>query len=332
MSLVPSTMPKQHKAANIELQKAIKTAAQWHVKLNAQITCPHQQAKLQAQWQHWIQQSTHHQVAWQQIERLLGKFDQLPVNISAEILQKSELSRRELLTRLASISVAAPATWFAYRHLPWQEWQADHRTAVGKKQQISLPDGGGVVLNTLTAININYDKTQRLVNLHQGEIIITTAKDDNNRPFYVNTKHGSVQALGTRFLVRTDEDKTQVTVLEKSVLISPALAKNQTTEVRAKQHISFTENNSTAINDANQYIDSWLTGSLVAVDMPLGVLINELSRYRPGLLSCDEKVANYKVSGAFPLVNTELALDAITRSFPVTQRRFSRYWVKIVAQ
>ena len=354
MSLLPAAFTTKEKITNSaisnELQQAIRAAAQWHVKLNAtDNTASHsdanysnanqnaannsaatQQAQLQKQWQQWLNESKHHQKAWQQIENLLGKFNQLPTNISAGILEKSELSRRELLTRLASVSAIAPIGWLSYQHLPWQTWQADYHTAIGESQKIALPDGGLLILNTNSAVDIIYDNKQRLVDLHQGEIIIHTAKDNSNRPFYVNTQHGSIQALGTQFLVRTDTKHSQVTVLEKSVRISPILAKHKKGLVNANQQTTFTRYNHSAITTADKYATSWVNGSLVVVDMPLGSLISELSRYRSGLLSCDELVAHHKVSGSFPLANTEQALEAITNSFPVKQRRFSRFWVKII--
>ena len=347
MSLTTATLKKTTKATiSHELQQAIRAAAQWHVKLNATDNSANnsdannsansdaatQQAQLQEQWQQWLSESKHHQNAWQQIENLLGKFNQLPTNISAGILEKSELSRRELLTRLASVVGIAPVGWLSYQYLPWQTWQADYHTAIGESQKIALPDGGLLILNTNSAVDIIYDEKQRLVYLHQGEVIIHTAKDSSNRPFYVNTQHGSIQALGTQFIVRTNAEHSLVTVLEKSVRIKPALANNKTSLVNAKEQLSFTRYNHSAITTADKYATSWVNGSLVVVDMPLGLLISELSRYRSGVLSCDENIAHHKVSGAFPLANTELALEAITNSFPVRQRRFSRYWVKIIAK
>ena len=338
MPLAPSSFKETTEVTiSQELQQAIRAAAQWHVKLSAtnhstDNSFTDQQAHLQIQWQQWLSESKYHQRAWQQIENLLGKFNQLPTQISAGILQKSALSRRELLTRLASVAAITPVVWLSYKKVPWQEWQADHHTAVGESQKLALPDGGLLILNTNSTVDIRYNAKQRLVFLHQGEIIIHTAKDDTNRPFYVETQHGSVQALGTQFIIRTDEGKTQVTVLEKSVRITPALAQNKTSLVNAKEKLSFTRDNHSAIETADKYAASWLNGSLVVVDMPLGLLISELSRYRTGILSCDESVADHKVSGAFPLDNTELALEAITDSFPVIQRRFSRYWVKIIAE
>ena len=73
MALAPSKKPK-NKAISDDLQQAIRAAAQWHVQLNANNTCASLQAEQQIEWQTWLNECRHHKLAWQQIERLMGKF------------------------------------------------------------------------------------------------------------------------------------------------------------------------------------------------------------------------------------------------------------------
>lgn len=39
-----------------------------------------------------------------------------------------------------------------------------------------------------------------------------------------------------------------------------------------------------------------------------------------------------KISGAFPITDTELALTALQSAFPLTVQRRTRYWVTVVAR
>ena len=57
----------------------------------------------------------------------------------------------------------------------------------------------------------------------------------------------------------------------------------------------------------------------------------ELGRYRTGHLACDSAVASLRVSGAFPVADTEQALAVLARSLPVRVRRLTRYWVTVGA-
>ena len=64
-------------------------------------------------------------------------------------------------------------------------------------------------------------------------------------------------------------------------------------------------------------------------EVTLDAFIAELGRYRTGILRCDPDVAHYKISGVFMTNDTDQALRAVAKSFPVTVRYRSRYWVTI---
>jgi transmembrane sensor len=65
--------------------------------------------------------------------------------------------------------------------------------------------------------------------------------------------------------------------------------------------------------------------------MPLGEFVDELSRYRPGLLRCAPAVAGLKVSGTYQLADTDQILLLIARNLPVRIDYRTRYWVSIDA-
>ena len=70
----------------------------------------------------------------------------------------------------------------------------------------------------------------------------------------------------------------------------------------------------------------------MVVDMPLRALLAELGRYRRGLLACSDAVAGLRVSGTFPLADTDRALSVITEAFPLRQRRLTDYWVTLLPE
>jgi transmembrane sensor len=65
--------------------------------------------------------------------------------------------------------------------------------------------------------------------------------------------------------------------------------------------------------------------------MPLGEWVAELGRYRRGVLRCDPAVAGLRVSGAFPLDDTDRALQLLADTFPVRHVWRTRYWVSVEA-
>ena len=64
-----------------------------------------------------------------------------------------------------------------------------------------------------------------MVVLHRGEISLNTGSDAGSparRPFRVRTPYGMVEALGTRFVVRLDDDGARISVQEHAVALTPA--------------------------------------------------------------------------------------------------------------
>ncbi|CUJ71963.1 DUF4880 domain-containing protein [Achromobacter kerstersii] len=78
--------------------------------------------------------------------------------------------------------------------------------------------------------------------------------------------------------------------------------------------------------------DAWTRGLLIVDNWRLDDFISHLDRYRPGRLSCDAAVAALRVSGAFPIDDTDHALAAVERALPVRVSRFTRYYTRVVAR
>lgn len=69
---------------------------------------------------------------------------------------------------------------------------------------------------------------------------------------------------------------------------------------------------------------------LYADNQRLGDFLQELGRYRPGVLRCDPAVADLRISGGFQVDDTDAALLAVARSLPVRVVTRTRYWVSVV--
>lgn len=309
-----------------ELKNAVRAAARWYAVLQS----PSVSEQDKRAWRDWLEQTPSHYQAWREVEQIQAGLAQLPGDISLATLRGAACSRRDLLRRLGIIAVIAPVGVGTWHLAPWQEWRAQYATATGEQREVTLADGGTLVLNTATSVDIDFSADSRLIRLYRGEILVQTAPDRDapTRPFMVETSHGRVQALGTRFMVRMDHDQTTVTVLEKAVRIHPA-ARDEQRDIGQNQQLGFSARTFHPMNPADASAGSWLHGSLVVVDMPLRQLLAELSRYRRGLLSCSDDIANLKISGAFPLNNTDRALTAIVRAFPVRETRLTRFLVRL---
>lgn len=71
---------------------------------------------------------------------------------------------------------------------------------------------------------------------------------------------------------------------------------------------------------------------LVVENQRLGDLLATLSEYRHGYLGVDSRIADLRISGSFPLHDTDRALAALPPSLPVRIERHTDWWVRVVPQ
>lgn len=310
------------------LRRAIREASNWYARLHADAGS----AALQAGWERWHGADPAHREAWRRVQAVHERFGQVPGAIAAPALAGLPAARRAVLRGLALLAAGGLGGGLAYRNLPWQAWRADYRSGVGERREIVLDDGSQLLLNTASAVDVAFDERRRLLRLRAGEILVATRPDTAAvaRPFLVATRHGMVRALGTRFSVRLEDDRTVVSVLEAAVELQPADAPRRRLRLEAGRRAGFTAEGVEADRPDEALSSSWASGSLVVVDMPLGRLVDELGRYRPGILSCDPAVAQLSVSGAFPVDDTDRALAVLAEGFPVRIDSMTRYWVRVL--
>lgn len=307
--------------------EAIRAAAAWYARLCSGLVGDTEHAA----WQDWLAASELHRRAWQRVENLCLQLGRVPGDVAGPALQGAADGRRKALRTLTVLALGGPLLgWLGYRLMPWPAWQADYRTAVGERRRIVLADGGVLVLDSDSAVDIVYDAAQRLIRLHAGRLLLTSAPDPARRPLRVGTVHGSAEALGTRFTVQLESAFTTVAVLDQAVRVTPAEAPVLARELKAGQQLRFDAAHLADSERADPAAGTWTDGSLLAVDMPLARLAAELGRYRHGVVTCDAAIAGLKVSGAFPLDDTDRALALLADTFPVRLRRRTRYWVQLL--
>ena len=281
-------------------------------------------------FERWRTRSPAHIDAWRRVESMLGTFDQVPSDVGRHALQSlRSMNRRRALRLLASMLVALPVGWLLSRRSSWDAWTADVATAVGERRSLTLPDGSLLVLNTASAIDIEFTDTQRLIVLRAGEILLTTHKDPAPvpRPLRVQVPQGTMRALGTRFSVRRDGERSQVAVFEQAVEVSPRQGVAEV--LRGGQAASFDATGVQASEAVDDTAALWEHGMLVAKDMRLDHVVAELARYRRGVLRCDPAVAGLRVSGALSVADTDAGLLALERTLPVRVSRTTPYWVSV---
>ncbi|WP_426070271.1 FecR domain-containing protein [Janthinobacterium sp. DSP2-3-3] len=304
----------------------LAAAAHWHVEIQCGSADP---AALQV----WRDASAEHERAWDLLQRMDGQLGTIPAALAIPALQAAQQRRRAASKILALLVAAGGGIALGQTGLqsaPWQAWTASLRTAPGQRRHVTLADSGRMEVNTDSALDVAYSATQRRIRLHQGEIMITTAPDP--RPFLVDTPHGVIRALGTRFGIRCDDDDSVVSVFEHAVEVRCAARPDAVRRLEAGQQLRFGDTGLEAVLAMPAHQDSWLRGMLVAADWPLQQLVQELARYRRGRLVCDAKVAQRPVTGTYRLDDIDAVLESLCASHGLQVTYFTRYWATVSAR
>ena len=301
---------------SVPRREILEEAADWLLKIQAG-SLVDEDAKA---FKRWVSNSPEHSRAWQKVGKLAGKLNGLSPSVAIAALDRPDNpERRALVAKLVLLIAALPVGWTAWRYGPQLEMFSDYSTRVGELRTLNVADGSQIILNTDSAIDVTISGSQRLITLQSGEIHIETGKDQAARPFLVDTAEGRLRALGTRFTVRQLQGRTHLAVLEGAVEVTPE--HGQALVVNARQQIDFSRLQVNNITPVDELQAAWTQGMLMADAMPLNRLIAQLERYRPGRLRLDPSISTLRVSGAYPLTDTDKALDMLARTYPVTINR-----------
>ncbi|WP_044874266.1 FecR family protein [Pseudomonas sp. LFM046] len=309
--------------------RALDEAIAWQLCLDSGETTEQERHE----FQRWLSAHPDHARVWQQLAGIDRQLSAAAPTPARRALLRSGGVRHRSLHRIGTsalgmvLAVGLGLTLLAHQR-PLGDYLADEMTASGQHRELRLSDQTSVQLNSRTALDIDFDGPQRRLFLRSGEILVQTGHGDS-RPFIVETEQGRLQPLGTRFLVRRDGETTRLIVLESAVAAQP---RNGSAErvIRAGEQISMDRQHLGQTHAAPVGAEAWSRGMLVAEDMPLAQLIASLGEYRSGYLSVDPAVANLKISGVFPLNDSDKALAALPPSLPVRIERFSDWWVRVV--
>jgi len=169
----------------------------------------------------WRAAEARHELAWQRLQSLSERVSTLPSALAHGSIGDGDTRHRNnrrfaVKTLCVAMGVGLVAAGSS-EAVPWRALMAEYSTRAGERRRVVLADGSVVELNTATAIDTAYDEQCRLVRLHRGEVLVTTAHERGRayRSLVVHTRLGLARALGTRFQVRDSEAGMRIAVFEE---------------------------------------------------------------------------------------------------------------------
>lgn len=288
-----------------------------------------------AEFDTWKRADPRHARAAERLEGFLAQMQSVrdvadqsirPARAALDAARSLNRKRRRRIKRLGSALVIAAAlivpVSLALRAYPPSYLMADVRTATGAWESITLPDGTRVTLDSASAVNLHFSKTQRVLELVQGDVMVQVAHDPA-RSFTVQTPDGSIRALGTHFVVSREPAATVLSMLQSRVSVHlaarPAVDSTDDVIVSAAQRVRITTGSIGPLEkiDVRGIEDAWKFHQLVVRGKPLADVLDALGRYRRSYMQYDRAaLEGITVSAVLPLDDTDRALQLLSASFP----------------
>jgi transmembrane sensor len=206
--------------------------------------------------------------------------------------------------------------------------RTSYSTPVGGIAAVPMSDGSEVTLNTDTKIRLEMTKTQRRVELQQGEAFFDVARDPS-RPFIVTAGSKRVVAVGTKFSVRRERNELLVFVTEGRVRVEdavPMASAHDSLLTLSAGSLARGEDDALLVQqktvpEIERHL-SWRTGYLIFRDTPLAEAVDEFNRYNSQRIVIDDpRVAEIRVSGKFRPTQYEAFVRLMQEGFSVRMHR-----------
>lgn len=145
----------------------------------------------------------------------------------------------------------------------------------------------------------------------------------------VETRNGQLEALGTQFTVRQNNNhKTKINVYQHAVAIHPS-ATSERKIIHQGQRAVFGDKTISKLIPLKNQQPYWTQHLLVVEQWPLKKVISELYRYKHGTYILDQSIQNTQVSGVFSLDNIQQSLETLAYSNQLELTFYTPYLLNI---
>lgn len=219
----------------------------------------------------WCAQSPEHAQAfeqakllWQQLAPAVADVQQPPRNVGRRAFLGAAIAAS---AAIVMVRVSVPGGF--------EGLTADYRTEVGEQRGVNLSDGIRLELNTQTRIS----RRNQGIELLEGEVEVLA---NAAQPLRVQAGAGWLSSAQARFNVRNTDNSVCVTCVEGSVAVN---VDGRTIRLDGGRQLTY---NAAGAQDPvavdTQAVVAWREQILVFNNATLASVVNEINRYRPGML------------------------------------------------
>jgi transmembrane sensor len=323
--------------ADVPSAAACAEAAAWIARLHGE----NRTAQVEAGFKRWLATSAEHRAAFEMTNEIWSGVERLPKPPPPAFVRWPRagfvVTLPRALVASAVLAIVAIGAMVYFR-------DPGLATRVGEQRNLSLEDGTRISLNTASRIRVHYDRKIRRVELDQGEALFEVAKRPH-WPFIVTVGGQQVTALGTAFLVRRDEQRVAVTLVEGKVTVSAAAEapsesssqsgtaqtasavtsssgqlrrrSSESVTLSPGQRITFAADDPPRLDrPALEKVTAWQRGQVILDHTPLADAVAEMNRYSDLELTIeDPDAARAEVTGIFRIGDSEYFAQAVAEAY-----------------
>lgn len=255
-------------------------------------------------------------------------FDRYYGAISVAGWRAQQASRLQLTKRIAGVVAVASVACGA-----WVWWDVgggrpaqEIATARAEHKEAFLSDGSTVQLGAMTKIEVKYRWRRRAIEMDKGEALFEVAPD-KSRPFVVETRAGSIRAVGTAFDVHVGTSDVTLVVTKGVVRFEPqrksaGIAGGLEGDIRitAGQTLVLDQTGArlTRATGGMQARPAWLDGRLEFRDQDLSVVLEDVNRYAPApIVIKDREIGRLTYTGSVQLDAIRVWASGLPAAFPL---------------
>lgn len=276
-------------------REVLAEAAAWLARLQR----PRRTSQDDAGFRQWLAEHPSHERAWSMASDMWENAQRLSLNMSPA---QSKPVRWQPRVWSAIAALLVVAVCVAYLRDPVIN------TEIGEQRIVMLEDGTRLSLNTDTRVQVKMTSDVRRIRLLSGEALFEVAKRPA-WPFVVEVGERTITALGTAFVVRKDEQRVAVTLVEGKIAIDAA-GQRQHADVPLMSSLLPGERMTFAADREPQRdkpplesVVAWQKGQAIFDNTRLADAVAEMNRYN-GVLPlavADAAASELPVSGIFRL-------------------------------
>ena len=330
------TDPAEKTTADVPSAAACAEAAAWIARLHGE----ERTASVEAGFKRWLAASGEHRAAFEMANDIWAGTDHLPKPSTPAFVR---WPRAGLVVTLPRALIATFVVAVVTLGISFYFRDSGMTTRVGEQRNFTLEDGTHVSLNTASRIHVRYDRTARRVVLDEGEAYFEVAKHAD-WPFIVTAGGKQVVARGTAFLVRRDEDRLTVTLVEGKVTVaaageavtslpaatgSAASAQDPSSAASSQsgagpditlapgQRLTFADHERPKLDHPElDRVTAWQHGQVILDHTPLADAVAEMNRYSDVALRIEEPEAGRaEVTGIFRVGDSENFAQAVAETY-----------------